>query len=99
MNLINFIFNYCFYSSYCCCIDQMKKASNLVSYKSNIVDSIQESEDNLDNFEDKFEDSKENDYTKPNSQVSIENERHHTNWMNVWRVIDELEGLKVERKK
>ena len=70
----------------------MKQASNLVSYESNIIDSIQESEDNLENFEDESEDSKENDYTKPNSQVCIENGGHHTNWMNAWRVIDELEG-------
>ena len=36
----------------------MKKVSNFVSYESNIVDSIQDSEDNLGNFEDEFEDSK-----------------------------------------
>ena len=63
---------------------------NLVSYESNIVDSIQESEDNLDNFEDEFEDSEENDSTKLNSQVNVENERHHTNCMTTWRFIDEL---------
>ena len=76
----------------------MKEASNLLSYESNTIDSIQESEDNLDNFEDEYKDSKENDYTKPNSQVSIENERYHRNWMNVWQVIDELEGHEVECK-
>ena len=61
----------------------MKYASNLLSYESNIIDSIQESEDNLHDFEDEFEDSKENDYTKLKSQVSIEIKSHHTNWMNV----------------
>ena len=58
----------------------------------NIIDSVQESEDSLDCFEDEFEEKDETTYQ------SVEKERHLTKWMDAWRIIHGLEGNKVECK-
>ena len=66
--------------------------TNVLNLEPNIIDSVQESEDSLDCFEDEFEEKDETTYQ------SVEKERHLTKWMDAWRVIHGLEGKEVECK-
>ena len=65
----------------------------MVSTKSNIVDLVEESEDNLDNFEDDFG----GDKSEEKYHIS-EKKRHLRNWMDAWRSIHLLEGHEEECK-
>ena len=92
------------YYCYCYSYFILQEASNI---ESNINDSIEETEDNMDSFdEDEFSQDDplpntnfvftEVDFIQPTSHITQENARHHSNWMNAWRTINELEGHEVE---
>ena len=73
--------------------------------ESNIFDSIEESEETtlLSDILDEYESNAE-DTVLPNTNFTfteddfkaVSQSRHHSNWMNAWRKINELEGHEVE---